>query len=232
MMINVNNFGINYLENKNRKVARFFLEMTWHSRPGPSFDSYFNWRLLKGDMAELVMHKKYDYPTTHEQNIIIVPLTNIVILECSGYEEMDDEETHYYMVFLKDFGWIRVNEAPIFDEKDIYKLTNDELRGIINDLPENEKKYVLFEELWTRPGPSYDNERILRILEGDVVVVELEKQYDYPTTNWSKVAIIPLDLPTVLKFDENYDLGTNKGGRIDYALFTEDGWKEITAFSW
>ena len=87
--------------------AKYYLQLSEWSRPGPSFNDRGDIKVLYGEIEKILMDHVYDYPTTNEYVYLIVPKTNIVVLLHKYGDDYDgryvDHEDLY--VFTAKDGW-------------------------------------------------------------------------------------------------------------------------------
>ena len=110
-------------------------------------------------------------------------------------------------------------------------------KALIRDVLEHPDKYtdeaklILVVETWNRQGEAFSDYQCYEILAGDVrEVVLFEYDEGYPYRRGSRVAIIPLSLPTVIdlyRYSDTVDPPEKK--RILY-IFTSEGWKSVEVY--
>jgi len=90
------------------------------------------------------------------------------------------------------------------------EMTEDEIKTIIRDVLKNPEKYqeerkfilVLTEDI--RPGNAFTRYNKFEVLYGDVKEIELSHIYDYPYTDATKYALLPLSR-LVIVLEQSYD---------------------------
>jgi len=113
-------------------------------------------------------------------------------------------------------------EVKNLEDKDIARLVEKAGEG------DPEGLYILRTEVWDRPGPSYTDYCTYKVLLGEVREIELDREYNYPTTDKSEILIIPLTIPVVLHFRTRWDFGRDRGAEDEIVVFTSSGWKRVS----
>jgi len=117
-------------------------------------------------------------------------------------------------------------EQEELSEKNIAKLINKTLKE-----GNQEAKYYLRLSEWNRPGSSFIDYGIIRVLHGEIEKVLLENIYDYPATNEDVYAIIPKTKLVVLLHENGDDFdGKLVEHQTLYVFSYQTGWKSIDLF--
>ena len=85
--------------------------------------------------------------------------------------------------------------------------------------------FTLMLEKGCRPGPSFSYHTGYQVIEGSIVDVFLRNIYNYPTTDDNEYLIIPLEVPTIIRYTEHYDREFNKQDVDRIYIFTAEGWR-------
>ena len=122
------------------------------------------------------------------------------------------------------------------EEQDIIESEQEEV-GIseeeIAKLLKNKSKLVLEVQEWKRPGPSFADWGVLKVLFGEIEKIELDSQYDYPTTSSTTSAIIPKSRVVVLLFKWGNDYSGEFVEHAELYVFSYSypkGWKTISLY--
>jgi len=114
------------------------------------------------------------------------------------------------------------------------EMTQEELRELVKKALEKgdfEAQFILTLSEWRRPGPSFKDYGKFEVLYGDVEVYELDRYYEYPTTDETLYAIIPKSKAVVIL----YEWGNDYQGKLQeyaklYIFGFHGGWKSIDLF--
>jgi len=95
------------VKNVKETEAKYILELSEWNRPGDSFTDYAKIRILEGRIQKVEINHVYDYPTTNQWDYIIIPLTKVVVLKYTQYDDYngDEDERQTLYVFSADGGW-------------------------------------------------------------------------------------------------------------------------------
>jgi len=86
--------------------SKYLLKLSRWTRPGPSFEDNGNFEVVLGEVREVPLSHRYDYPTVDETTYLIIPLTvPVIIVERYGNDYEGEYVEHVVVhVFTKD-GW-------------------------------------------------------------------------------------------------------------------------------
>jgi len=86
--------------------AKYLLKLSRWTRPGPSFEDNGDFKVVLGEVREIPLSHRYDYPTVDETTYLIIPLTvPVIIIERHGNDYEGEYVEHTVVhVFTKD-GW-------------------------------------------------------------------------------------------------------------------------------
>jgi len=111
------------------------------------------------------------------------------------------------------------------------QLTREEMAELINKTIKEgsyEAIFILVLNQWRRPGNAYVDYGKFTILYGDAEVYELDRYYDYPTTNETTYSILPKTKVVVILFEDANDYNGKLEKHETLYVFTyHKGWQSI-----
>jgi len=124
-------------------------------------------------------------------------------------------------------------------EEDISRLSQEglgqeDLAKLIKkaiDEGEKDAKFILTLDVWSRPGQSFEDYGRFKVIYGKIETIELDRQYNYPTTNLTTYAIIPKSKAVVIIFEQGDDYeGELERHEKLYVFSHSIGWKSISLY--
>jgi hypothetical protein len=110
-------------------------------------------------------------------------------------------------------------------------------RRLVKEVLENPDKYpdeakiILTVEVWSRQGEAFDDYQRYEVLKGDVVEVRLESWDEgYPYRSGAKLALIPLEVPTVVEVHRYSNTTDPPESKCVLYVFTAQGWKSVKVY--
>ena len=114
------------------------------------------------------------------------------------------------------------------------ELGQEEMAQLVKKVLEEgkpEANFILKIEEWNRPGPSFADYGKLKVLHGEIHTIELDSQYDYPTTNSTTYAVIPLTKVVIALFKWGDDFEGELKEHAELYVFTlAQGWKSMPLY--
>lgn len=94
-------------EKVGEEESKYILKLSEWNRPGDSFVDYAKIKILEGRIQKVEISHTYNYPTTNQWDYIIIPLTKVVVLKYTQYDDYngDEDERQTLYVFSADGGW-------------------------------------------------------------------------------------------------------------------------------
>jgi len=94
-----------------------------------------------------------------------------------------------------------------------------------------EAKVILTVEVWGRQGGAFEDCQRYEVVQGEVRELILE-EFDegYPYRRGSKVALIPLTIPTIIDLYSYTDTTDPPTKRRTVYVFTSEGWKSVKVY--
>ena len=86
--------------------AKLLLVLELNNRPGEAFTDYDEYSILEGEVEEVEIDRRYNYPTENVRVVALIPKkmpTVIRFYHFDTYQRRDNEEITYY-IFTYD-GW-------------------------------------------------------------------------------------------------------------------------------
>jgi len=114
------------------------------------------------------------------------------------------------------------------------EITQEEFKELIKKTLEKgdfEAEFILTLSEWRRPGNGFRDYGKFEVLYGDAEVYELNRYYEYPTTDETLYAIIPKSKAVVIL----YEWGNDYQGKMQeyaklYIFGFHGGWKSIDLY--
>jgi hypothetical protein len=95
----------------------------------------------------------------------------------------------------------------------------------------DEAKIILTIEVWSRQGEAFDDHQGYEVLKGNVMEVELESWgKGYPYRSGVKLALIPLEVPTVIEVHRYTNTTDPPERKCTLYVFTAQGWKSVKVY--
>jgi hypothetical protein len=94
-----------------------------------------------------------------------------------------------------------------------------------------EAKLILTIEAWSRQGEAFTDEQRYEVLKGKVIEVVL-REWDegYPYRSGAEIALIPLEVPTVVEVHRYSNTTDPPENKCVLYVFTSEGWKSIKVY--
>jgi len=121
-------------------------------------------------------------------------------------------------------GWIKAEE-----------INKEELKKLIKKAIKSNKKeseFILILEERNRLGESpIEDSAVASIRLGKSDIIVLEKTEIYPI-EIRKIAIVPKTIPVIIEYRKVSDNLKERHESLEYYIFTSDGWKKVTIYSY
>jgi len=113
------------------------------------------------------------------------------------------------------------------EENDNKELTNEEIKNLIQQSGKAERKYFLELSEWSRPGSSFDDWGKIEIIEGKIKMIEINHEYNYPSTDKTDYLILPLTKVVILKHKSYNDYNGDDYQEVLYVFSPLEGWRSL-----
>lgn len=108
------------------------------------------------------------------------------------------------------------------------ELTDADIKELAKNANREEAKYFLELSTWSRPGNSFTDWGKVRVIEGEIKMIEKERIYNYPTTDETKYLILPLTRTVILIHSSYNDYnGDNDVEEVLYVFSAREGWRSL-----
>jgi len=114
------------------------------------------------------------------------------------------------------------------EEEQEEELTDADIKELAKNANREEAKYFLELSTWSRPGNSFTDWGRIRVVEGEIKMIEIERIYNYPTTDETKYLILPLTKTVILLHSSYNDYnGDNDVEEVLYVFSAREGWRSL-----
>jgi len=117
----------------------------------------------------------------------------------------------------------------------VEEINEEKLRELIEKAIKSNKKeseFILVLEEKNRLGESpIEDSAVASIRLGKSDIIVLEKTEIYPI-EIRKIAVVPKTIPVIVEYRRIVDNLKERHESLEYYIFTSDGWKKVTIYSY
>lgn len=117
----------------------------------------------------------------------------------------------------------------------VERISEEKLKELVRkaiEKGEKESELILILEEKIRLGESpIEDSAVASIRLGKSDFIEIEKIVNYPT-EVRKIAIVPKTIPVIIEYKRIFDDLKERHETLEYYVFTSNGWKKVTIYSY
>ena len=120
------------------------------------------------------------------------------------------------------------------EKLEVVELSEEKIRELIERAIKSDKEseFILILEERNKLGEGIiEDYAYCNVVRGEADIIDIEKIVNYPI-EIVKVAVIPRTVPVIIEYRKVFDDLRERHETLEYYVFTSEGWKKVTVYSY